>query len=91
MDQYSKAENRKEVKDDTNLSKARVILMQALPSAGANFLGCATSVVNLYYFSLSTNHSQTSIAGFGLGQVLIDVIFVALGFGLNGALETFVS
>lgn len=65
--------------------------MQALPSSGANMIGCATGVINLYYLAHGKDADSTIIAGFGLGCLLLDVAFVSFGFGLNGALETFVS
>ena len=58
MDQFRKVEDVSvksiDKEDDTDFGKAKVIVRQALPSSGANFLGCATSVVNLYYFAKST-------------------------------------
>ena len=56
-------------------------------------VGCATTVVNLYFLTRTTSKENvaTCIAGFGLATLLVDVTFVSIGFGLNGALETFVS
>lgn len=46
-------------------------------------------MVNLVYVSRGSD--RTVIAGFGLGNFLINCVFNSLGFGLNMALETFVS
>jgi len=56
-------------------------------------VGCATAVVNLYFLTKSAHKDNvtTVIAGFGLAMLLVDVIFTSIGYGLNGALETFVS
>ena len=53
-------------------------------------MGCATGIINLYYLA-SKEKDKALIAGFGLGSLLLDIFFMSLGFGLNGALETFVS
>ena len=47
--------------------------------------------MNLYYLANGKEKDHALIAGFGLGNLLMNAIFVSSGFGLNGALETFVS
>ena len=47
--------------------------------------------MNLYYLANGETKDDAIIAGFGLGNLLMNAVFISFGFGLNGALETFVS
>lgn len=68
-----------------------VILRQALPSSGSGFLTCSNQIISLYFLSKGKDADAALIAGFGLGNFLLNAMFMSLAFGLNGALETFVS
>lgn len=78
--------------DNTNLKKVKIILGQAIPSSGSGFLMCSTQIINLYYLAGGQEKIDPAlIAGFGLGNFLLNAMFMSFAFGLNGALETFVS
>jgi MATE family multidrug resistance protein len=52
---------------------------------------CATAIglINVYFMGNQKNPDL--IAGVGMGSMLINVLFFAIGQGLNGTIETFVS
>lgn len=51
-------------------------------------LNTVQEIVNLLY--VARGQKKEILAGFGMGNFFMNAVFYAAGFGLNGALDTFV-
>ena len=61
--------------DNTNYKKIKIILGQAIPSSGSGFLMCCSPIINLYYLAAGDDTDPALIAGFGLGNFLINALY----------------
>ena len=65
------------------------VVMTSLPIILTCVCATAVGLINVYFMGNQTDSAL--IAGVGMGSMLINVCFFAVGQGLNGAIETFVS
>lgn len=64
----------------------------ALPAALSMFLSMSQSFVNVIFVSRCAHETDgTKVAGIGMGIMVSNMLVMAPSFGLNSAIETFVS
>jgi len=65
------------------------VVIASVPTILTNIFFYAVNIINIYFMG----HQQDPdlMAGVGLGGMLLNVCFFAVGQGLNGTIETFVS